>query len=238
MTSARFCPKCNTETERYKGGKCKPCDNAISAAYRAANLEKVLATQAAYRVANAVKVNASRAAYRVAHPERVAAAKAAWNVANRERVAEYQAEYRVANHEKIAACDAKRRTENGEKIAAANAKWRAANPGKAAASKARWKIANREKCRAYNHTRRASKRGAGGVLSPGLAAKLFNLQRGKCACGCKQPLGDDYHIDHRMPFALGGSNTDDNIQLLTATCNLQKQAKHPIDFMQQRGFLL
>jgi 5-methylcytosine-specific restriction endonuclease McrA len=45
-------------------------------------------------------------------------------------------------------------------------------------------------------------------------------------------------MDHIIPLALGGTNTDDNIQLLRAKCNKQKGAKHPIDFMQQRGFLL
>jgi 5-methylcytosine-specific restriction endonuclease McrA len=45
-------------------------------------------------------------------------------------------------------------------------------------------------------------------------------------------------MDHIIPLALGGANTDDNIQLLRATCNLQKHTKHPIDFMQQRGYLL
>lgn len=45
-------------------------------------------------------------------------------------------------------------------------------------------------------------------------------------------------MDHIMPLALGGTNTDDNIQLLCPTCNRSKHAKHPVDFMQQRGFLL
>lgn len=74
-------------------------------------------------------------------------------------------------------------------------------------------------------------------MSSGLAIRLYKLQRGKCAC-CGLPLGDDYHLDHIMPLALGGTNTDDNIQLLRAKCNMQKSAKHPVDFMQQRGFLL
>ena len=38
--------------------------------------------------------------------------------------------------------------------------------------------------------------------------------------------------------ALGGLNADSNMQLLRAECNLQKSAKHPVDFMQSRGFLL
>lgn len=60
---------------------------------------------------------------------------------------------------------------------------------------------------------------------------------GKCPC-CKQPLGDEFHLDHVIPLALGGPNTDDNMQLLRKTCNLQKSAKHPVQYMQERGFLL
>jgi 5-methylcytosine-specific restriction endonuclease McrA len=41
-----------------------------------------------------------------------------------------------------------------------------------------------------------------------------------------------------MPLKAGGTNDILNIQLLCKPCNLSKGAKHPIDFMQQRGFLL
>jgi len=78
----------------------------------------------------------------------------------------------------------------------------------------------------------------GGELSKNLVAKLFKLQGGQCACGCGGDLGEDYHLDHRMPLALGGSNTDGNMQLLRKRCNLRKGAKHPIKFMQENGFLL
>lgn len=156
----------------------------------------------------------------------------------------------AANPEKVAAISAKWRDANLEKVIAAAVKWRAANRDKVIASCAKWRAANREKAKAYYvawyaanpnssrikyQNRRVRKIGK---LSKGLAGKLFKLQRGKCACGCKQPLGTDYHLDHIMPLALGGTNTDDNIQLLRASCNHKKHAKHPIDFMQQRGFLL
>ena len=68
--------------------------------------------------------------------------------------------------------------------------------------------------------------------------KVKLLRRKLCACGCGQPLGEKYELDHRMPIALGGENTDDNMQLLTRTCNRQKHAKHPVEFMKSRGFLL
>ena len=154
----------------------------------------------------------------------------------------YTAKWIAANHEKAKANTAKWVAANPEKVKAYrakdSAKWRAANPDKVKAIKAKWDADNPEACRIHDQNRRARKRANGGKLSQGLAAKLFKLQRGKCACGCKQPLGDDYHLDHRMPLALGGPNTDDNMQLLRKLCNLQKHAKHPIDFMQQRGFLL
>lgn len=126
---------------------------------------------------------------------------------------------------------------NSEKKRAYNAKRYTENPEKARAFSARYAAANPESVRIKYHNRRAREVSAG-RLSPGITRRIFDLQKGKCACGCKQPLGNDFHRDHIMPLALGGTNTDDNIQLLRATCNLQKHAKHPVDFMQQRGFLL
>lgn len=127
---------------------------------------------------------------------------------------------------------------NPERKKAKNAKWYADNPERMKELKANWQADNPEARRVSRQNRRARKRDGGGKLSNGLPDRLIKLQRGKCACGCKQPLGDDYHLDHIMPIALGGTNTDDNMQLLRATCNLQKSAKHPVDFMQQKGFLL
>lgn len=128
---------------------------------------------------------------------------------------------------------------NRERRKAYHAKWRAVpvNRAKVRASSAKSKAANPEARRIQDHTRRARKRGAGGKLSKGLAARLFAMQRGKCAC-CGKPLGKNYHLDHVMPLKLGGTNTDNNIQLLLSMCNQHKHAKHPVDFMQAKGFLL
>ena len=136
---------------------------------------------------------------------------------------DYAAKWDAINLDKRMANHAKYRAENRCKVRAAFSKWLSANPE-----------ANRIRSNNY----RALKQQAGGKLSRGLAERLFKLQRGKCACGCKQPLGDDYHLDHRMPLVLGGTNTDDNMQLLRATCNQQKHAKNPVDFMQSKGFLI
>lgn len=126
---------------------------------------------------------------------------------------------------------------NPELSKARSAAWRAKNPDKAKENRKAWRESNPEATKVHNQNRRALRVGNGGVLSKGLSDKLFALQRGKCAC-CGQPLGERFHLDHIMPLALGGSNTDDNIQLLRQRCNNQKHAKHPVDFMQSRGFLL
>jgi 5-methylcytosine-specific restriction endonuclease McrA len=147
------------------------------------------------------------------------------------------AAYYVANRDKLIADKNTYRANNHEKVRAVQVAWRAANPDKASAACASWRTANPDVVRTYHQNRRARKRMDGGKLSKDLAAKLFKLQKGKCPC-CGKPLGSDYHMDHKMPLALGGANEDWNIQLLRKRCNSQKSAAHPIDFMQSRGFLI
>lgn len=153
----------------------------------------------------------------------------------RERKRLASAEWYERNKVAALAYATKKRSENP----GLNSSYHAANKDKINARKAAYRAENidkeRSRERIKNHNRRAAQKGK---LSADISDRLLILQRGKCACGCQQPLGDDYHLDHIMPLALGGTNTDDNIQLLRQPCNNQKYAKHPVDFMQSRGFLL
>ena len=225
----RFCPKCQVETERYVSGGCKVCVKAYSAARRAASPEKNKASSLAWSKANPDRKKANNKAWNLANPEKLKASKAAW-VANNPK---HNKIYRTANLEKIVAYQKSYYVFNQEKLCKKTKNWKENNLDKVKF----WLKSNPEVARLHNQNYRAKKRINGGILSKGLSAKLFKLQKGKCPC-CQQPLGDNYHLDHIVPLALGGSNTDDNIQLLRQQCNLQKSAKHPIDFMQQRGFLL
>ena len=134
-------------------------------------------------------------------------------------------------------CQADWQSSNPEKARANTAKWRALNLELYKSLVAARRAANRGSYRAYEQNRRARMLAIGGKLSVGLAVKLFQLQQGKCPC-CALPLGDNYHLDHKMPLGLGGAHSDENMQLLRQQCNNEKHVKHPVAFMQSRGFLL
>lgn len=93
------------------------------------------------------------------------------------------------------------------------------------------------KRRAQSQNMRAKQLRAEGLLSHDLLDRLYKLQKGKCPC-CKRALGKDFHMDHIVALANGGTNTDNNIQLLRDRCNLTKSTMDPILFMQINGFLI
>lgn len=162
---------------------------------------------------------------------------AKWRLKNPAKAKEQIAKWRAENPDKQKASADAWSAANKDRKKATTSAWIAANPEKVKATSAAWHAKNPNAKRIIDQNRRIRKRALGGSLSRGLTSRLFNLQKGKCPC-CKQPLGDDYHVDHIMPLALGGAHVDSNIQLLRAVCNLQKNAKHPVDFMRQRGFLV
>lgn len=131
-------------------------------------------------------------------------------------------EYYSKNKEKAKEYSKKYNEENKEFIKELSAKYRKNNP---------------EKIRIHNRNSKSRKKNAPGKMSKDIVSRLMVLQKGKCTA-CNKKLNNDYHLDHIIPLALGGTNFDSNIQLLHSICNKRKQAKHPVDFMQSLGFLL
>lgn len=249
-----------SEYTKHKNGKygfrsaCKVCTNAGNAEWRRSNPEASKAATNAWREAHPERTKSYGREYRQ-RPEihaarmkaqslryaRRSAQRAAEREATREerekrqaeRRSAYSAAYKKANRERLRLKDRalylKNRVHRALKRSANNDRSREYNKA--------YRVANPDRHRVYDQNKRMARARAQGKLSPGIVQKLFRLQRGLCPC-CSKPLGDDYHLDHKMPIALGGWNTDDNMQLLRAVCNMQKHAKHPVDFMQSRGFLL
>ena len=79
--------------------------------------------------------------------------------------------------------------------------------------------------------------GAVGRLSVGIRQRLFEAQEARCAaCQVKWPLRGFYglHLDHIKPLSRGGSNHDDNIQLLCQPCNTAKRDRTMEEFQALR----
>lgn len=189
----KFCKKCGFEAKRNTRGDCTACQSKHSAAWRAANKEKIKLDHAAY--------------YQGAVAEKAKARSAEWYKNNQERAKAYRSAW-LKEHTKEAT----------DRIT----RWRKANPGAA---------------QAISRTRRAKLMSSTGRHTEHDIKQLIVLQKGKCAC-CKESIKSNYHVDHIIPLALSGTNDKLNIQLLCPNCNLSKGARHPIDFMQKRGFLL
>jgi len=160
-----------------------------------------------------------------------------WSAKNPEKIRAKNAKAYAANAVKNRAYSAEYKANNLERVTKYLAEYRESHRDIARNTSTVWRKANPLKLKAYHQNRRAMKRNSGGRLTQNVVDRLLKLQRGKCAC-CNKSLGGIFHLDHIMPLALGGSNEDANMQLLSPRCNLQKHKKHPIDFMQSRGFLL
>lgn len=125
---------------------------------------------------------------------------------------------------------------------------KAANPAKAAASAHKrfverfeetkvvraerdraWRANNPERVRELSEKRKGTREKH---LPRGTIARLMVSQNGQCVY-CKVDIISKYQIDHIMPIALGGTHTEDNVQLLCPCCNRRKSDKHPAVFAAQ-----
>lgn len=157
-------------------------------------------------------------------PEKREATALAYREKNRELLAAKTAAYRARNAEKCRDAVRRWRLENPEKNKHLASVYRLLNADKIRQRVSNWAKTYPDRRNAIQQNRRARKVDAGGRLSLGLAERLLVLQKGKCAC-CGASLESGYNLDHIVPLALGGSNEDWNIQLLTPKCNSMKAAK-------------
>jgi len=215
---SKVCSKCDIAKPLSEYGKDASRASGLNYSCKSCIVEKSAKTYAL----NPEKEKLRGAKYRANHKSETKKRVDLWAIANKTRKTATNAAWQKANAKRRAktVCD-----------------WNERNPGRKAFTNARWKSNNKGAIAIHGCNRRAKIKSNGGDLSKDIVTKLLKLQKGKCPC-CNLPLGENYHLDHITALANGGSNTDDNVQLLRAKCNLQKSAKHPIDFMRERGFLI
>jgi 5-methylcytosine-specific restriction endonuclease McrA len=161
---------------------------------------------------------------------------------NREERVEYRKLYRAENPEKIREGNREWRAKSREKIREYKKVYRAENREKTR----QWASDHRVRCvkvdpekyraqeKSYRSTRRARKLAASGLFTAEEFISVCARQKGRCFyCGKKAKL----EADHYVAISRGGSNSIENIRGACRTCNASKQAKHPVDFALERGFL-
>ena len=154
-----------------------------------------------------------------ANPASAVARAASWATENRERVREIKTKWRLANVEEARALEraSRRKYPNTAKS---------------------WKSANAEQVRALKRNRKARLRAAEGHHCANDIEEILDRQSGKCVY-CQTTLKGGYHVDHIIAISRGGSNWPFNLQILCASCNLQKGTKDHMEFarlMRSRGY--
>ena len=220
LSPVKPCVKCGTN-DRSKSRHCKACLKV----YNASRNPKPLTPEQRERKNKGLE-EVRRASGMQARTKMNPDEKRVRNQAN-------TAAYRNRNKERLL----EERTAKREEIREKGREYYENNKKLFMAASKRWKQRNPNMVRIARQNYRAKKRANGGVLSKDIAERLMKLQCGKCPA-CRSNIAEGFHLDHIISVHSGGEHSDSNIQLLCPACNMSKQAQHPIDFMQKKGYLL
>ena len=220
ILSTRRCRKCGNyypATDDYFS-RTKKGENSFRAICK---LCRAIITHYYYE-SNRVKIIEKHRLYATTHPEQIVETLRRYRENHRDRWAEYVRLHRAA----VAETKHRYYKANIEKYREWSRRYYIDHPEKDRL----YAIANPEKRRVLVRNRRARKRGNGGSFTAADILLIFQSQNGKCWWCGKKFKGKEYHIDHRIPLARGGSNAAENIVLTCPACNLRKQAKLPQEF--------
>lgn len=160
--------------------------------------------QQSYRPAHRDKINLQHKLWRASHPEHVKELKKLYYARHRDERLAY------------------------------NVRWRAENPEKQQLATKRWRDKHREEVREYDRTHpgdpillraiklrhKARKRAA--TLGPVNLEAIFKRDKGVCQLCGRRVKPNELSFDHIIPLALGGSHTEDNLQVAHRVCNSRK----------------
>lgn len=93
-----------------------------------------------------------------------------------------------------------------------------------------WNRRNPESVKRSKALRRARQYGIEGAFTREDVAKQMQAQKQRCHWCSAKIKASNYHVDHRIPLARGGSNGAENIVISCPSCNLSKNARMPWEF--------
>jgi 5-methylcytosine-specific restriction endonuclease McrA len=143
-----------------------------------------------------------------------------WRAANADRLREYGKQYRADNVDKVRQKNKAYNISARDKITQRMRDWRKENPDRA-------KLNGRLSSAAY----RAKMKGVPIRFSGPELRDRYEEQCGLCAY-CLVPLNGEFHAEHVIPLATGGSNGIENIVCACAACNRSKWKKPLLSFIQ------
>lgn len=215
--------------------QCKKCVKE----YAQINAARKAEYQKNYRENNKEHLDAKSREYYFSNKEVITIQKKILYQNNKETILVTSKVYREENREKLALNSKKYYSENKENILDKSKVYYQNNKSHMIVKAMLYRTRNPEKIKTYlknnpektsshSHKRRALKRNCEGYFTHADIKLLILKQNGLCVY-CKKDLileGDGkYHIDHRTPLKLGGSNFPVNLQLLCPKCNCSKGAK-------------
>ena len=234
VADLKKCSCCGAEKPRSEFYKCAACKDGL----RGECKRCVAAKQSVYNEKNADKISAQKRRAYWQEPEVRREKARQYGRENAERARERTRLWYWSNKERALENRKKYQRENAPELAAKKRAYRLNNLEKVRESSRRFYAENKERLRPGRKAAKAMRRSADGVVHQDDVVWLLEMQRWKCAVCAQSIKKGGYHLDHIMPLARGGTNHRENLQVLCPACNLSKSAKHPVDFMQQRGMLL
>ncbi len=228
------CSRCGIEKPRPEFYKCAACKDGL----RGECKRCVAAKQSVYNEKNADKISAQKRRYRSENLESIQEAKRAYYLRNSDRIKEKTRRRELEKPDEVREAHRAYRRKNAASIAERMRLYWQQNSSKFREKKKRYYQENKSRLQPGRKAAKARRRNAAGSVVKADVVWLLEMQRWKCAVCAHSIKKGGYHLDHIMPLARGGTNHRENLQVLCPACNLSKSAKHPVDFMQQRGLLL